>query len=136
MAVEFRPFVSGDLQFVQAQPAQLIEQQFMKAAPYAAELAGGVAQTLWVDGKVTACAGIVRLAEPDRTVCWALLSMQARQHMVAISLKIIRVLNALPERRVQMGVRQEYADGHRWATMLGFVADHVEDDELIYVRVR
>lgn len=136
MAVEFRPFRPGDLVFVQAQPTQLIEQQFMQAAPYAAELAEGVAQTLWVDGKIVACAGIVRLAEPERTVCWALLSMQAREHMVAISLKIIRVLNALPERRVQMGVRREYEDGHRWAKMLGFVPEYEEYDELIYVRVR
>lgn len=114
----------------------------MQAPSYVAELAGGIAQTLVVGGKVLACAGIVRQPELNRTVCWALMSMQARQHMVAVSLKIIRVLNTLPERRVQMHVRQDYADGHRWAKVLGFVADHEEpneltgDNELIYVRVR
>lgn len=130
MAVEFRPLTPGHLGSLVAQPVQRMDQAWMVQPAYAAALAEGVALSAWAGLKCVACAGIVRQPERERVVAWALLSENWRGHWLTITTKVVRVLRALPDERIQMHVDSEYFDGRRWASILGFVSDGEQVNEI------
>lgn len=79
----------------------------------------GDAWTAMVDGEPVACAGLVPVWF-GRAYAWALLSERAGAHMVAITRAVRRALDMGEFRRVEMAVRAGFAEGERWARLLGF----------------
>lgn len=77
---------------------------------------------------------------PGRYELWAALSEDAGRHMIAITKAAKRLLQ-LCEGRLEIMVRSDFEQGHRWAKLLGFKHHHHEErflpngaDADIYVR--
>lgn len=69
--------------------------------------------------RVIGCAGLVKVWE-GRALAWAYLSNEASRHMLGITRATRHFLDVFGPRRVEMAVDLEFAEGHRWANMLGF----------------
>lgn len=104
----------------------------------------GDAWTAMADGEPVACAGLVPVWF-GRAYAWALLSESAGAHMVAITRAVRRALDMGEFRRVEMAVRAGFAEGERWARLLGFVLETPDpmraympdgSDAYLYSRVR
>lgn len=143
--IEFKPLAPEHLKFIEAQPRQRMDQLGMLVPSYAAVIADNIALSAWSGLRCIAAGGVVVLIPNRLALAWCLLSGEARQHMVAISLKIAHVIDRLPEERIELTVADGFEDGHKWAKALGFVCEtpiplrkrgaHGED-EYIYARVR
>lgn len=74
---------------------------------------------------VVAEEGVVCLAgvQPQwggRAVAWALLSESVGRHMLALTRAAVRYFDGLDYGRIEMYVDAEFAEGCRWARLLGF----------------
>lgn len=71
------------------------------------------------DGRVIAIGGTLELWR-HRLQAWALLSNDARRHLLPLT-RIVRAYFAeQPETRIETAVRSDFTAGHRWARMCGF----------------
>lgn len=117
MIVAFKP---DHLQRLLLQPSQAIMQPTLADPTYGPSLASaGPAYSAVHGDAVFACAGIIPQWE-GRALAWALIASEAGPHMVAIHKAVRRALDIHPFRRVETAVASDFAQGHRWATMLGF----------------
>ncbi len=66
-----------------------------------------------------ACGGIINYA-PHRGMCWALLSEDARQHMLWLTRATQRFIAIHPWRRLEATVEEQFSAGCKWVEMLGF----------------
>jgi hypothetical protein len=102
----------------------------------------GIAYTGMLDGEVLFCCGMAKCWE-GRWVLWSMLSKKAAKHM----LRITRISKRLIELhcnnygRLEVTVRSDFEQAHRWVKMLGVPFHHHEEkflpgghDADIYVR--
>lgn len=82
------------------------------------EEAGG-AFTAIDDGEILGIAGISEKWE-NTGVAWAWLSRKWKRHARRITAEIIYNLSLSKYPRIEMAVRTDYVNGHRWAERLGF----------------
>lgn len=80
---------------------------------------GGPCFTALDDGRVLACAGVIRMWE-NRGQAWALMSADSGRHFVGIYRGIRRFLDMDETRRVEATVDSNFDAGHRLMRMLGF----------------
>lgn len=145
MAVEFRPFHPEHLQYIHPQEIQRFQQLGMLQPEYMRVLASGLALSAWVDHRCIAAAGIVTTRPYRLALAWALISIHAGPHMLSITRKCRAVIADDPIPRVEMSVRADFEEGHRWARAVGMTLETPTplrkrgangEDEMIYARVR
>jgi len=78
--------------------------------------------TLLVDDLPVACGGTLE-QWAGRHVGWAILRQDAGPHMKAIT-RITRRVLAMAKGRIEVTVRADFANGHRWAKLLGFTVEN------------
>ena len=96
-----------------------------------------------VDGDdVLAVAGMIEVYT-GHCIVWAVLSTRAARALTMITRAMAAVLADAPHHRIEMLVPNDFAAGHRWARMLGFVQEGVlrrygpsAADHAAYARVR
>lgn len=98
--------------------------------------------TGFVDGSAVFCFGAIE-HWPGRYEAWAYVTEAAGPHMLWATREARRLLDAVAG-RVEFTVRADFAPGHQWAKLLGFVVEtpckaryglHGED-HVGYVRLR
>lgn len=72
-----------------------------------------------VGDTVIGCAGVVPVWA-GRAVAWSLLAWNVGPHFVHVHRAVARFLDQCEFRRVEISVDCEFAEGHRWARLLGF----------------
>lgn len=116
------PYQPGHLEELVIQPRQAYLRAWITP-----EVAKTVAQSpaytaLDEHGDVIGCGGVVPVWE-GRALAWSFLGDTAREHMVSITRAVRRFLDMQPQRRIEITVDLDFAEGHRWARMLGFKLD-------------
>ena len=81
--------------------------------------AQGSAWAILDGGTVLAIAGVAEQWQ-GRGLAWCLLSKDAGIKMLGITRMVLRYLNALDYRRIEMYVDAQFCEGCRWAETLGF----------------
>lgn len=129
-----------------AQPEQQLEQVAFVQPEQEALLLSGRAEGAWVGPRLVAAAGLVTLVSGEVLVAWCLLSKRAGPYMTAITKRCRRVMNEVPEARVEMYVNADIGErGKRWADAMGFVCETPSPmrkrgqggkDQFMYARVR
>lgn len=97
--------------------------------------------TFWYGTDVLLCGGTLEMW-PGRHLAWSYVSAAAGPHMLFVTREARKAL-ARPKGRVEFAVRADFADGHRWARMLGFERETPRlrqygpdgEDHVGYVRV-
>ena len=70
------------------------------------------------DGDPIACGGTIQ-QWPGRHHAWMLMNAVTGPHMRFITNQVLKCLKSV-EGRIELTVRADFAQGHRWAKMLGF----------------
>ena len=114
------PFEPQHLDTLLLQPSQAIMQPTLSQPEYAQSLhKAGPAYSL-VDGdEVFASMGLIPQWE-GRAIAWGLISAESGPHFILIHKAVHRTMQMHPFRRIETSVSCEFAQGHRWARMLGF----------------
>lgn len=74
--------------------------------------------TAVVDGDPIACGGTLK-QWPRRHTAWTYMTAKTGPHMMFLTRTVKDVLKKVPG-RVEMTVRYDFEQGHRWARILGF----------------
>ena len=116
LVVPYRP---EHLTLMRVQPAQAYMRPFIEVGDYADALAASPAYTGMIGEQPVVCAGII-LQWEGRAFAWALVSEDCCAHLFAATRAVARFLALRDERRIETTVRSDFAEGARWARMLGF----------------
>lgn len=94
------------------------------------------------DGRVLMVFGAVEIWK-GRAEVWAVLEQNCRDEFLAMHRAALKWLDGLPHERLEMTVEAGFADGHRWARLLGFELEAVRmkqyragRDYSLYARVK
>ena len=77
--------------------------------------------TAVVDGDPIACGGTIQ-QWPGRHIAWMYLNSKTGPHMRFLTAEVLKGLRQV-QGRIELTVRQDFAAGHRWARILGFVVE-------------
>lgn len=117
------PFEAEHLQLLKLQESQAMIQPLMTDMEYAVSLqTRGPAFSAMVDGEIIAAAGLLPQWE-NRAVAWALIGENARRHFVRLTKSMVRYFDFAEFNRLETAVKTDFAEGHRWARMMGFVRE-------------
>lgn len=142
--IEYRPFKVGHLAYITPQPLQRREHAMLVQSGAAGALEGTLALSAWRGVTCLGAAGLIHIT-PYRAMAWAILSDRAGSDMLGITRKVRRVLSAAPYRRVELTVVDGFAEGHRFAKLLGAKRETPEpmrffgadgEDEVMYAIIR
>jgi hypothetical protein len=90
------------------------------------------------DGEIIAMAGMI-LTYDDRVLGWSIQGERAPKNMLYITREIIKTLNNVDVGLVEIAVKKDFEQGHRWAKILGFKLQELkinEDKENLYLYER
>lgn len=87
--------------------------------------ASGPAWAVVGEAGVLALGGVAEMWS-GRGMAWVVLSQDAGRHMLALTRLVDRTLRALDYRRLEMYVDAQFAEGCRWARVLGFTNETPE----------
>lgn len=79
----------------------------------------GRSYTIMIDGKIYACCGTVEYW-PGRCEAWALIDQSAPDRFLPIVRAFERILDGIPEKRIEATVKSDFQSGHRLLRLLGF----------------
>lgn len=114
------PFEAGHLRLLALQESQAAFMPLLSNEKYAISLEKeGSAFSAFVGDEIIAALGIIPQWE-NRAVAWGLIGNGAREHFVPLTKAIIRFLVLTPYRRIETSVDCDFAEGHRWARLMGF----------------
>jgi hypothetical protein len=98
--------------------------------------------TAVVDGEPVACGGTIEQWK-GRHVAWTYMSPRSGRHMSFITRAVLRNLATIAG-RIELTVRRDFEQGHRWARILGFAVENppgilagfgpMGEDHVSYVR--
>jgi hypothetical protein len=71
-----------------------------------------------VDGEPVACGGTIEQWK-GRHIAWTCMNPRSGRHMSFITRAVLRNLETI-EGRIELTVRRDFEQGHRWARILGF----------------
>lgn len=108
----------ADLEAIRVQPAQLEWSGEATTATGRELLEAGPAWSVLEDGAPIAAGGLIHAMGPP-AIAWALLSVQAGRHLLALT-RWARLVLALPP-MVEAAIDPRFQAGERWATALGFL---------------
>lgn len=112
------PYEPRHLDEMTMQPSQRYLRDFVTPEA-AAAVAGHPAYTAVCEGEILGCGGVVPVWQ-GRAIAWSFISNKAGPYFVAITRAVRKFLDDQPQDRIETTVDMEFADGHRWARMLGF----------------
>ena len=132
-----------DLLSMEAQPEQRAFVASLTREVAAALLAAGPSRTITDDaGNVLLCCGVIPFHQ-NRVHAWTLLSDRAAKHMPFLVKSVLKFLESLPCRRVEMTIREGFFAGVKWARILGFTPegtmrayDENGNNCILYARIR
>ncbi len=114
------PFIESHIHGFNLQKDQLFMNRYLLDPEYVRFMAeSGFAYTGIVDGVPVAISGMF-LVHPHIGNAWALLSDRAYQHLLPITKAIKQFLEGQNIKRIEVAVKHDFKEGHRWAKMLGF----------------
>ena len=114
------PFEADHLSELLLQESQMMLQPMMKDVKYGLSLEkSGPAFSAVVDGEIIAALGILP-QWTNRAIAWGLIGEKAPQHFLSLHKAVSRFLKLSEYRRIETSVASNFAEGHRWAQMLGF----------------
>lgn len=114
------PFHPDHLKRIALQPSQIALQPELAKPEYGpALLAAGPCYSGVVGDVVIASAGFYPQWD-GRAIVWALVSGDAGRHFVSLHRAVLRSFELHPFRRIETCVLKGFAEGCRWAEMLGF----------------
>lgn len=119
--IDFRPCALEHIRYIEAQTQQRFE--YDASMGIAEEIVNkSIAMSAWDSWRCVAAAGVFPVW-PGRAVAWACMSKHAYRHLIQINKRCLFVLDSYPAKRVEMTVRSDFPEAHRWARMLGFVCE-------------
>lgn len=136
------PFEVSHLRLMKVQPAQQAVLQHV-TDDFLSLLENTNAFTAVVDGEVIACAGVIEYYK-GRGEAWSYLSADLGSNMVAVYRAIKSYLDTVDVRRIEITVDTDFAEGHRFAKLLGFeleaprmkAYDMDGRDKALYARIK
>lgn len=133
--IELIPLQSHHMRLLRPQDAQAHE-----VTPQQLNVPIGQSWTAIADGLPMCCGGLIPIWE-GRAYAWALLDRDAGPHLMSLTRAIRSLLDQSGWRRIEMTVDASFAEGERWARLLGFrreclAAKFLPDgrDAWVYVR--
>ena len=141
--VAIEKFQPEDLENLLLQPAQAFMKPLFSDAEYGESLAQHPSYTAFsASGRVLGCGGAIEQWN-GRAIVWALLACDSGKHFTAIHRAVASFLNGLPYHRIETTVDSNFAQGKRWADLLGFEFEGVArkytpdgKDSFLYAIVR
>lgn len=137
-----RQFIPADLMVLALQPHQRALTAEVATASYGSQLAQhGDSFTVAEDGEILAVIGLINQWDGCARA-YAFLSESAGRKMFGLTRKVRDYLANSTIRRIEAVVQDDFAAGHRWASLLGFKSEgwmHKywnDHDALLYARVR
>ncbi len=112
------PFETSHLRLMNVQPSQQAVLQHV-TDDFLSLLQNTNAFTAIVDGEIVACAGVIEYYK-GRGEAWSYLSSDLGSNMVLVFRAIKNYLDTVDVRRIEMTVDVDFAEGHRFAKLLGF----------------
>lgn len=140
----YRKCQVGHLSVIEVQDVQKYEQATLISPEYAEMACRNEAFSMWYGNKCLGAAGVIQVF-PHRAMAWALLSRHIGPHMRPATKKVRQFLALSPIPRIEMTVRADFEQGHRWAQLLGMKLETPEplrmygangEDEMLYARVK
>lgn len=136
------PYKPEHLKLLTLQPAQLGFDALLGDPAYAEGLAQcGPAYSVFANDELIACAGFWPQWH-GRAIVWALVSENAGKHFLGFHRAVLRAFEMHPYRRIETTVKTGFAEGARWARMLGMTKEATlrsyapdGEDYDLYVRV-
>jgi len=121
---EIGTFNAEDLDQIDPHPIYAGSEKLLKSQARAIqELPNSYALSLYLDGKVEACLGMMVLWEGNADV-WTFASKKCKDHPIAFHKAVARILdayqNGLGAKRVSAGTPSSFTEGCRWLESLGF----------------
>jgi len=114
------PFQPEHLAAIHLQPAQIALQPTLAQPDYGAALkAAGPCYTALAGEEIIACAGFYPQWE-GRAIAWALIGASAGRHFFGLHKSVLRAFAMHGYRRIETAVVVGFAEGERWARLLGF----------------
>jgi hypothetical protein len=140
MIVPFKAqhMVDFEVQSMQAAEASILTQQEAMA------LENTTAYSLFEEGRILACFGMIEVWA-GRSIGWSYVSQHIGRRYVKLHRAALRVIDMCEWRRLETYVDVDFAEGHRWARMLGFQLEidrmrnfrpYGMGDSAMYVRIR
>lgn len=144
--IRVRPMTPDDVADIKIQPAQMrdwpdneTERRFMA---HGLSSQGRAFAIVSDDGVLLALAGVLENHKAHGT-CWSILTVDAARQMTGVTRIVRRYVANVHYARLDMKVRAEFHQGHKWAEMLGFEAESVlrcwapdGGDMIEYVRIK
>lgn len=116
------PFEPYHIDVLRAQGVQAAQQRSVSQLPasYASVARPpGPALTAYAGERIIIAGGIMKVGERNG-ICWALLSEDARHHMVWLHYAVKRFITIERWRRLEATVEETFTAGCRWLDLLGF----------------
>ena len=114
------PFEPEHLTALRLQPMQTAISDMLSDPKYSRSLQqAGPAFSAMVDGEIIAALGIIPQWQ-NRAIAWGLIGANANRHLLGVHRAVDRFLKLTEYRRIETSVATNFAEGHRWAQMLGF----------------
>ncbi|RTL04991.1 hypothetical protein EKK58_09295 [Candidatus Dependentiae bacterium] len=139
----YRKCTAEHIKLIVPQYGMEAEKMLYLSPEYADVLTENFALSAWAGVKCIAAAGIVH-CNKHRAVGWTLIGRNAGPYMRQITKKVRNVLDGYAVARLEMTVRTDFHEGHRWAELLGFEMEAARmrkhglngEDETLYVRIK
>lgn len=98
------------------------EEQLLSSQQFIAVENAGRSKTIFIDGQVRACVGVVEYW-PGRGAVWAIIDRRAVDCYLPLIRTLKRLLDAAPERRLESTVVASFDKGHKLNRILGFTLE-------------
>jgi hypothetical protein len=113
------------------------------SADFAEILSCGFAVSAWAGVRCVGVAGILPVNK-FRAIAWSLLGSNAGPYLTHITKRVRLAIDSHPCRRIEMTVKCDFEQGHRWARLLGMTCEAERmvshgvfgEDEALYAKVK
>lgn len=141
--VIYRPCKIEHIRLIEPQEGSAMEKGAFLMPEYSHMVDNSFAISAWVGLRCIGAAGILPIYS-GRSIAWAFMSKESGKYMRQITRKVRAALDMDPTPRIEMLVNADFADGHRWAKMLGFELEAERmrkhgvngNDESLYARIK
>lgn len=112
-------FSPEHLQRIELQAAQAWMRPIVDSQSYVDRMQAADSYTVIHDGEVIAVCAVVEVW-PGRAALTSLLSARAGRCMLKLHREVSRRISALPHKRIEATVDDDFEPGHAWLRILGF----------------
>lgn len=140
MTITFRTFTAEHLRYLSPQAGQRYDHAILLNTQYAEIVSNNFGLSGWEGSRCVGAAGVVPIFA-HRAVAWAILSNDAAPYMLQIVRKARSYLAMTHYQRIEIAVRADFEEGHRFARLIGMQLETPEpmrkhgangEDEMMY----